>query len=102
MKTITLPAMLLSALATEAAFASSPQQWAELDKQVIAACTKASHLQQAAPVGQTTQFDDRVGYVALLLQGHYPQAHMKNKAGRELCLYDQKSKTAYVAEWQAQ
>ncbi|MCY1412426.1 hypothetical protein D3C76_1101650 [compost metagenome] len=98
MKTIFLSALLL-ATTTGAALASSPEQWAELDEQVIASCTKASQLKQAAPVGQTAQFDDRVGYVALLLQGRYPQAHMKNKPGRELCLYDKKSKVAYVTEW---
>jgi hypothetical protein len=28
-------------------------------------------------VGNAAQFDDRVGYTALLLQGQYPQKHMK-------------------------
>ncbi|MBI3907241.1 MAG: hypothetical protein HY309_17595, partial [Pseudomonas fluorescens] len=43
--------------------------------------------------------DDQVGYTALLLQGQYPQKHMKGAKGTELCLYNTKSKTAYVTEW---
>ena len=43
--------------------------------------------------------DDRVGYTAILLQGQYPQKHMKGQQGSELCLYNKQSKTAYVTEW---
>jgi hypothetical protein len=98
MKAIFCTAMLL-AIATGPALASSPQEWETFDKQVIASCTKASQLKQTVAVGRIAQFDDRVGYVAVLLQGRYPQAHMKNKVGRELCLFDKKSKAAYVTEW---
>jgi hypothetical protein len=48
---------------------------------------------------QPAQFDDRVGYTAVLLQGQYPQKHMKGQQGTELCLYNKKSKTAFVTEW---
>ena len=51
------------------------------------------------PVGTAAQFDDRVGYSALLLQGQYPQKHMKGQQGTELCLYNKKTKTAHVTEW---
>ncbi len=81
------------------AHASSPDAWAEYDKTVLASCTKASGLKDAKPVGNAAQFDDRVGYTALLLQGQYPQKHMKGQQGTELCLYNKKSKTAYVTEW---
>lgn len=81
------------------AHASSPDAWAAYDKAVLASCTKASGLKDAKPVGTTAQFDDRVGYTALLLQGQYPQKHMKGQQGTELCLYNKKSKTAYVTEW---
>lgn len=98
MKIISFTAILL-AITTGPALASSTEQWAEFDKQVIASCTKASQLKQTVAVGRTAQFDDRVGYVAILLQGRYPQAHMKNKVGQELCLFEKKSKAAYVTEW---
>ena len=61
--------------------------------------TEASGLKDSKPLGNAAQFDDRVGYTALLLQGQYPQKHMKGAQGTELCLYNKKSKTAYVAEW---
>ena len=81
------------------AHASSPDAWAAYDKAVLASCTKASGLKNAKPVGNAAQFDDRVGYTALLLQGQYPQKHMKGQQGTELCLYNKKSKTAFVTDW---
>ncbi|NUU36225.1 hypothetical protein [Pseudomonas sp. C2B4] len=98
MKVATLTLLCLTAL-TFQANASSPDAWAAYDKTVLASCTKASGLKNAKPVGNTAQFDDRVGYTALLLQGQYPQKHMKGAPGTELCLYNKKSKTAFVTEW---
>ena len=43
-------------------------------------------------------FDDRVGYSAVILEGHYPQAHMKNQRGRELCLWQRSTQKASVTE----
>ncbi|EPL08463.1 hypothetical protein [Pseudomonas sp. CF161] len=98
MKTFTLSVILLTALATQA-HASSSEAWAALDKAVVTRCTQASGLKKPKAVGTAAQFDDRVGYVALLLQGQYPQPHMKGQTGTELCLYDKQHKTAYVTEW---
>jgi len=95
---LSLSILSLSAL-TSQAHASSPDAWAAFDKAVLASCTKASGLKDAKPVGNAAQFDDRVGYVAVLLQGQYPQKHMKGQQGSELCLYNKQSKTAYVTEW---
>jgi len=98
MKAITLSLLCLTAL-TSQAHASSPDAWAAYDKTVLASCTKASGLKNAKPVGTPAQFDDRVGYTAVLLQGQYPQKHMKGQQGTELCLYNKQSKTAFVSEW---
>ncbi|WP_339448987.1 hypothetical protein [Pseudomonas sp. EA_5y_Pfl2_R50] len=98
MKAITLSLLCLTALASQAQ-ASSPDAWAAYDKAVLASCTKASGLKNANPVGTPAQFDDRVGYTAVLLQGQYPQKHMKGQQGTELCLYNKKTKTAFVTEW---
>jgi hypothetical protein len=98
MKIVPLTVLCLTALAPQA-HASSPEAWVTYDKAVIASCTKASGLKDPKPVGNAAQFDDRVGYTALLLQGQYPQKHMKGQQGTELCLYNKKSKTAYVTEW---
>jgi hypothetical protein len=98
MKTASLTLLCLTALAFQA-HASSPDAWAAYDKAVLGSCIKASGLKNSAPVGKAAQFDDRVGYTALLLQGQYPQKHMKGALGTELCLYNKKSKAAYVTEW---
>jgi hypothetical protein len=98
MKAATLTLLCLTALISQA-HASSPDAWASYDKAVLASCTKASGLKDAKPVGNAAQFDDRVGYTALLLQGQYPQKHMKGAQGTELCLYKKNNKTAYVTEW---
>ncbi|NYH10041.1 hypothetical protein [Pseudomonas moraviensis] len=92
-------ALSLLCLIAPLAHASSPDAWAAYDKAVLASCTKASGLKNAKPVGNAAQFDDRVGYTAVLLQGQYPQKHMKGQQGTELCLYNKKSKTAFVTEW---
>ena len=98
MKNPALLFLTLTSLATQA-HASSPDAWAAYDKTVLASCTKASGLKTPKPIGTPAQFDDRVGYTAVLLQGQYPQKHMKGQQGTELCLYNKKSKTAFVTEW---
>ena len=79
--------------------ASSEDAWAEHDQRVLQACVAASQLSDTQAVGRPAEFDDSVGYSALLLQGRYPQAHMKNRTGRELCLYNKRSRSAHVSEW---
>jgi len=95
------PALILFTLIVMSshAHASSSDAWATYDKKVLASCVKTSGLKNAEPVGTAAQFDDRVGYTALLLQGQYPQKHMKGATGTELCLYRKKTKTAFVTEW---
>ncbi|MBC3954649.1 hypothetical protein [Pseudomonas triticifolii] len=93
--------LLLAGLAAVAAQAeaATPQAWSALDKAMLDSCLKASQLKTPAPVGTSAQFDDRVGYSALLLKGRYPQKHMNNRPGTELCLYNRKSRQASVTEW---
>ena len=86
------------ALAPLAAQASSPDAWAQYEQTVVKACVAASGLKDAKPVGRTIQYDDRVPVTALVLAGRYPQAHMKNAPGRELCVWDRAAKKAYVSE----
>ncbi|MFW9267725.1 hypothetical protein J3P80_04585 [Pseudomonas sp. D2-30] len=98
MKAPTLILLALAAVSSQV-HASSSDAWAAYDKKVLASCVKASGLKNAEPVGTAAQFDDRVGYTALLLQGQYPQKHMNGATGTELCLYRKKTKTAVVTEW---
>ena len=85
-------------LATGAALASTPQAWSEYDAEVLKACTAVSSLKNVHAAGQRIDFDDTVGYSALLLAGRYAQPHMKNRPGRELCLFDRRTRTATVSE----
>ena len=83
---------------TTVAAGSTPQAWSDYAQEVISACVAASALRGAQAAGERVDFDDRVGYSALLLAGHYPQPHMKNLPGRELCLFDKRTRTATVTE----
>jgi hypothetical protein len=85
-------------LVAAAATASTPQAWSDYDKEVIAKCVAASHLRDAHPGGQRIDFDDHTGISALFIIGHYPQPHMNNQRGRELCLFDKRSQKVIIAD----
>lgn len=76
MKTIGF--ILLSLMCTSyTAQASSAEAWKKHDQNLKAACIKASQLKNTKVVSDIMSFDDRVGYSAVVLEGRYPQAHMK-------------------------
>ncbi|NNP70032.1 hypothetical protein [Acinetobacter sp. Ac_5812] len=87
-----------STVMSSVTFASSEQAWNKHDQEIKAACIKASQLKNAKTVSNVMLFDDRVGYSAVLIEGKYSQAHMKNKTAQELCLWNKTSKKAYLAE----
>ncbi|MEB3312467.1 MAG: hypothetical protein VKJ02_19745 [Snowella sp.] len=80
--------------------ASSPQAWEKHNQEVIKKCTQASELKEAKPVGKSILFGDNVGYDGLIIKGRYPQAHMKNKETQVLCLFNRKTRKAYIGEMQ--
>jgi hypothetical protein len=80
------------------AAASTPQAWSAHDREVVDACVGASSVSHAHPAGARVDFDDSVGYSALLIVGRYPQPHMKKQAGRELRLFDRRTRRAVMAE----
>ncbi len=86
--------MLLVAIAQ----ASTPSAWKDHDRQLTQACIAASGLKDARPVSGPIAYDDRVPVTALVLAGRYPQKHMNNRPGRELCVWDRKAGKAYVSE----
>ncbi|QDY41145.1 hypothetical protein [Candidatus Pantoea soli] len=90
--------LLLTLLLSPLAQASSEEAWQQNARNGQQACLKASGLKAASIVGKPVQYDDSVGYDALLLEGRYPQKHMKNQKGRELCLYQRQSGKAVVSE----
>jgi|HubBroStandDraft_1064217.scaffolds.fasta_scaffold02351_3 hypothetical protein len=89
---LTLPLCLLAA-----ARASTPEAWAAHTQEVIAACVAASGLRKAHAAGDLVEFDDSVGFTAVLIAGRYPQPHMHDAAARVLCLFDKRSRRALVS-----
>jgi hypothetical protein len=90
--------LIASAYLPMQASAASTESWKDLDKAVVDSCMKASQLKEVRAVGKAG-FADQVGYEALMLRGRYPQPHMKNQPGAELCLYNRRSEKATVSEW---
>ena len=91
--------LIASALFSGVAQASSSQDWNEQRQQMLKACLNASQFKDAHARGKPAEFDDRTGFSALLIEGVYPQKHMRQRSGTELCLYDRKQQQAYVSEW---
>ncbi|PYB81739.1 MULTISPECIES: hypothetical protein [Pseudomonas] len=97
-----LRSILLSlSLLTVYAQASTPHAWSDQRQHMLKACLGASQLKDAHALGKPAEFDDQVGYSALLLEGTYPQKHMQNRTGTELCLYDRQRQQAFTTEWEA-
>lgn len=89
---------VFSLIFASGAEASGPDAWKDYDQRLTKACMEASGLKDVKPVGGPIQYDDRVPVTALVLAGRYPQKHMKNRPGRELCVWDRKAGKAYVSE----
>ena len=90
--------VIAGGFAASVAWASSPAAWKDYDQRLTKACIAASGLKDVKPVGGPIQYDDRVPVTALVLAGRYPQKHMNNRPGRELCVWDRKAGKAYVSE----
>ncbi len=78
--------------------ASSPKAWKQHQQEVMASCLKVTGLRNAKPLGEIVTFSDNVGYDALLVGGNYPQPHMKNKTGKFICLFNRRTRKAYISE----
>ncbi len=79
------------------AISATPGAWAAHEKEVVAACVKASNLHGAKAGGKIIDFDDSVGFAALVIDSRYPQPHMKNRRGRVLCLFDKRTRMPFVS-----
>ncbi|BBR55706.1 MULTISPECIES: hypothetical protein [Pseudomonas] len=91
--------LIACVLASGMAQASSSQAWNEQRQQMLKGCLAASQLKDAHARGKPAEFDDQVGYSVLLIEGIYPQKHMQQRTGTELCLYDRQRHQAFVSEW---
>jgi hypothetical protein len=87
-------ALGVMAVTTTAAIASSPDKWAELMQRASAACSKASELKNVK-TGTPIDFSDKV---LVIVDGTWPQPHMKNAPARFACLYDKRTQKAEAAE----
>lgn len=91
--------LIASALFSGIAQASSSQAWNEQRQQMLKACLAASQFKDAHARSKPAEFDDQLGISALLIEGVYPQKHMQQRTGTELCLYDRQHQRAFVSEW---
>ena len=89
--------LVSTALVDGAALASSPDAWRAYDRQVRTACVAASRLAAARVKGKRVDVLD-LDISALLLEGTYPQPHMRGQKGLELCLFERRSGRAKVAD----
>ena len=97
--------VLLLGMGAPRAKASSPDAWRAYDGEVRRACVKVSRLLQPRALGE--RIDVPVADVsssgitmlisAILIAGRYPHAPMQGQTGRELCLFEQRTRRATVA-----
>ena len=90
----------VSLLLAMPAGASSPQAWAAGNAAARRACLAVAGL-RGATASEPILFSDRVGQTGFVIEGIYPQRHMKGARGTFLCLYDRRAKRAEVAEMPA-
>ncbi|GGA87751.1 hypothetical protein GCM10011491_14350 [Brucella endophytica] len=75
-----------------AAHASSSDAWAEFNAKVTRACIAASGIRNPRP-SRIVAFDDRAGMAAMLVQDR-----TRGSSTAMLCLYNKKTKKAYVGD----
>lgn len=92
-RSVILAAAILDA--TSSAYASTADAWAELYAKAGAACLKAAPLNSAKLRGQPVDFQ---ATVLMIVDGRYPQPHMKNAKGTTYCLYDKTSGKVETSE----
>lgn len=98
MKKIIAGALLI--LTATAAGASSPDAWAQFDREVARRCVAASGL-SAAHTSRMLGFDDSLGKVATLVTGRETLRARRGTttiALSKLCIYDKKSKRTWTEE----
>lgn len=85
---------MLSAGLASAAGASTPQAWAQMNRQVDRACLSAAGLTRAKIVTDKASFDDRVPVELRIVEGYNRQSVIDVK----LCAYDRRTRRAAVTD----
>jgi len=93
MSRLIVTALAVCGLAT-AASASTPQAWAQMNRQVDRACLAAAKLSRAKIVADKASFDDRVPVELRIVEGYNKQSVMDVK----LCAYDRRTKRVSIAD----
>jgi heat shock protein HslJ len=105
MRSTTFPATIMNlmlggaislAIATPL-YASTPDSWAKLDATTQTACVKASGL-TSTTVSPPVRFSDKLLVDARVIDGVWPQPHMKGARASMLCIYNRKTKHVEVQE----
>ena len=84
----------IASAAVTSAGASTPQAWAELDRQASRACLAASGLTRAKVVPDKASFSDRVPIEIRIVEGYNQQSVIDVK----LCAYDRRTRRATTVE----
>ena len=79
------------------AHASSPDAWADLRKRSDKACIAASGLKAAKVTGYVDTFE---AVAVSIVEGTWPQAHMKGAKAKFACVFDKKTGKAEAQELQ--
>lgn len=82
------------AFLSTSAFASTPESWRQLDRQVSRACIAASGLAQAKIVTDKASFSDRVPVELRIVEGYNRQSVIDVK----LCAYDRRTRRATTTD----
>jgi heat shock protein HslJ len=79
------------------AFAATPDAWSKVDAASQAACVKAANL-TGATAGPPVRYSDKFLIDARVVEGTWPQPHLKGAKAKMLCLYNRKTKRVEVQE----
>ena len=91
----TAGAAALVAAGAWAAWASSPDAWAELQAKAEAACMAASGLDEPEIVAPPTNFEK---HVFVVVKGIWPKPPMEGREAEWVCLYDKEKNAAEARE----
>jgi hypothetical protein len=90
---LALTAIVMGGLAS-AAGASTPQAWAQMNRQVDRACLAAAGLTRAKIIPDRASFPDRVPIELRIVEGYNRQSVIDVK----LCAYDRRTRRAAVTD----
>jgi len=92
MKSIAILLIAMSA-ATTAASASTPDSWAQLDRNVVRACIAMSGMSRPEVLARKISFSDPIGVEVRMIRGYE-----KGRMQRKLCAYNRRTSRTEVQD----